>query len=493
MCERIETRRGFLRSVAWGAAALATGCHGPGKDSNRARPNFVLIIGDDISVDDFGCYGHPHIRTPNIDALAAGGVRFTNAYLTASQCSPTRCSLITGRYPHNTGAPELHMPLPEGQPLFPLKLKEGGYYTAAAGKWHLGSYAKAAFTRRVSGEGPGEEENWVSCLRERPQDRPFFMWFASTDAHRRWNPDEHAKTHNPEDAVIPPYMADLPGTRKDLACYYDEVQRLDRYVGLVVQELKRQGVLDNTVVIFMADNGRPFPRCKTWLYDSGIKTPLVVHWPKGIAKASGVSDSLVSVIDIAPTILELAGVQVPDSMQGVSFSPLLKDTKRQVRNYAFAEHNWHDQTAHERLVRWRDYVYIRNARPELDNLVAAHWNEPSYRDLFGLREQGKLTDAQADVFRSPRPAEALFDVSSDYHQVNNIVGNPNHSQALEHLRKRMDEWQKRTGDTVPENLTQDRFDRKTGKNLFKGLVPSKRGTIPGSEQDAQNINGPGPR
>jgi N-sulfoglucosamine sulfohydrolase len=271
------------------------------------------------------------------------------------------------------------------------------------------------------------------------------------------------------------------------------VQRLDRYVGLVVQELTRQGVLDNTVVIFMADNGRPFPRCKTWLYDSGIKTPLVVHWPKGIAKASGVSDSLVSVIDIAPTILELAGVQVPDSMQGVSFSPLLKDTKRQVRNYAFAEHNWHDQTAHERLVRWRDYVYIRNARPELDNLVAAHWNEPSYRDLFGLREQGKLTDAQADVFRSPRPAEALFDVSSDYHQVNNIVGNPNHSQALEHLRKRMDEWQKRTGDTVPENLTQDRFDRKTGKNLFKGLVPSKRGTIPGSEQDAQNINGPGPR
>jgi arylsulfatase len=385
------------------------------------------------------------------------------------------------------------MPLPEGQPLFPLKLKQAGYYTVAAGKWHMGSYPKAAFTLRLSGKGPGKEEDWVSCLRERPLDKPFFMWFASTDAHRRWNPDEHAKPHEPRDAVIPPYMADRPGTRKDLASYYDEVQRLDRYVGLVVQELKRQGVLDSTVVIFMADNGRPFPRCKTWLYDSGVKTPLVVHWPKGIEKSGAVSHSLVSVIDIAPTILEWAGVQAPASMQGVSFAPVLKDTNRQVRQYAFAEHNWHDQTAHERLVRWRNYVYIRNARPELDNLVAAHWNEPSYSDLFALRQQGKLTDAQADVFRAPRPAEALFDVSNDYHQLNNIAADPNHGEALEHLRKRMDEWQKQTGDTVPDNLTQDRFDRKTGERLFKSLRPSKRGTIPGSERNARNINDSGPR
>jgi arylsulfatase len=478
MAEKIETRRHFLKSLAAGTVALTAGCHALAKKTKSARPNFVLIIGDDISVDDFGCYGHPHIRTPNVDRLAADGVRFTNAYLTASQCSPTRCSIITGRYPHNTGAPELHMPLPEGQPLFPR---------------HMGSYPKAAFSYRAGEKGPGAQANWVSCLRERPKDRPFFMWFASTDAHRRWNPDEHAEPHKPEDAVIPPYMADLPGTREDLARYYDEVQRLDRYVGLVVGELRRQGVLENTVVMFMADNGRPFPRCKTWLYDSGIKTPLVVHWPNGIAKAGAVSDSLISVIDIASTILELAGVQTPVSMQGVSLAPLLKDTKRQVRNYAFAEHNWHDQAAHERLVRWKNYVYIRNAQPQLDNLVAAHWNEPSYRDLFNLREQGKLTEAQADVFRSPRPAEALFDVSNDYHQVNNIAGDPNHKKALEHLREQMDQWQKRTADTVPEDLTRDRFDRQTGKRLFKGLVPAQRGTIPGSERDARNINDPGPQ
>ncbi|MHC4528755.1 MAG: heparan N-sulfatase, partial [Planctomycetota bacterium] len=163
------------------------------------------------------------------------------------------------------------------------------------------------------------------------------------------------------------------------------------------------------------------------------------------------------------------------------------------RQHAFAEHNWHDQAAHERMVRWKNYVYIRNAHPELDNLVAAHWNEPSYKDLFGLREQGKLTAAQADVFRCPRPAEALFDVSKDYHQLNNLVDDPNHAKQLEYARWLMNRWQRQTGDTVPQELTPDRFDRQTGKRLLKGLVPSNRGVIPGSERDAQNINDPGPR
>jgi len=493
MAERIETRRNFLKTLAAGVAALGTGCQALGKSAKSSRPNFVLIIGDDISVDDFGCYGHRHIRTPNIDGLAAGGIRFTNAYLTASQCSPTRCSIISGRYPHNTGAPELHMPLAKGQPLFPLKLKQSGYYTAAVGKWHMGSYPKQAFSYRAGEKGPGGQDNWVSCLRERPKDKPFLMWFASCDAHRPWEADEHAQPHKPTDAVIPPYMADLLDTRKDLACYYDELQRLDRYVGLVVAELKQQDVLDNTLIMFMADNGRPFPRCKTWLYDSGIKTPFVVHWPKGITKPGSPCNSLVSAIDIAPTILELARLQAPSSMQGVSFVSLLKDPNRQIRQYAFAEHNWHDQAAHERMVRWKNYIYIRNAHPELDNLVAAHWNCLSYKDLFRLRQQGKLTPAQADVFCSPRPAEALFDVSSDYHQLNNLVGDANHRKALEHLRQCMDQWQHRTADTVPEHFTQDRFDRQTGKALFKGLVPSERGIIPGSQRDAQNINDPGPR
>jgi arylsulfatase len=493
MADKIETRRQFLKNMRSGAAGLILTHLAFGNPTRNSKPNFVLIIGDDISIDDFGCYGHPHIRTPNVDKLAANGLRFSNAYLTSPQCSPTRCSLITSRYPHNTGAPELHMRLPKGQPLFPLLLKQAGYYTVASGKWHLGSYPKQAFSTRTSGGRPGAEEDWVKLLQERPKDKPFFMWFAAIDAHRPWQPDKDAKPHKPSDAVVPPYMADLPQTRKDLALYYDEVQRLDRYVGLVVEELKRQNVLDNTLIFFMADNGRPFPRCKVWLYDAGIKTPLVAHWPKGIANPSSVTDSLVSAIDIAPTILELAKVTPPSSMQGVGFAKLFKDPKKQIRNYAFAEHNWHDQAAHERMVRWKNYVYIRNAHPKLDNFVAAHRNNLSYKDMFSLKEQGKLTEDQADIFLCPRPAEALFDVTKDYHQLNNLVGNPKHTKTLAHLRQIMDQWQIQTGDTVPDDLTQDRFDRKTGKVMFKGRINAKRGTIPGSERDAQNINNPGPR
>ncbi|MFC1736720.1 sulfatase [Candidatus Hydrogenedentota bacterium] len=485
------TRRDFLRKIAIGATGLAFSSCALARVAKADRPNFVVIIGDDISVDDFGCYGHPNIRTPNVDKLAKEGVRFTNAYLAASQCSPTRCSVISGRYPHNSGGPELHQPLPVGQPMFPLELKKAGYYTVAAGKWHLGNYAKTGFDKVVSSK-PGGEELWLDCLRERPEDKPFLMWFASLDAHRGWHPDESAEKHRESDAVIPPYMADMPGTRKDLALYYDEIQRLDRYVGLVVGELKQQNAFENTVFVFMADNGRPFPRCKTWLYDSGIKTPFVVRWSKGIAKP-GVSDSLVSAIDIGPTVLDLAGLERPKAFQGLSFAPLLNDPRRRIREYAFAEHNWHDMEAHERMVRWKEYVYIRNARPQFSGWAHAHRLELSYKDLFALKKEGKLTPAQADVFMEPRPTEMLFNVEKDGHQVENLVDKPEHKETLAFLRKTMDDWQKRTGDTVPENLTPDRFDRKTFRRIGKRIAPPYRGTTPGSERNATAINDPGSR
>lgn len=173
------------------------------------RPNIVLIIGDDISIDDHGIYGHPNIRTPNVDALARAGMRFDNADLTSSQCSPTRATLITGRYPHNSGAPELHMPVPAGQTMFPKLLKDSGYYTAAIGKWHLGGNVRVAFDRSED-SGPSGAEKWVPTLRDRPQDRPFFMWFAANDAHRDWQADSVSPSHLPSDAIVPPYLVDAP-------------------------------------------------------------------------------------------------------------------------------------------------------------------------------------------------------------------------------------------------------------------------------------------
>jgi N-sulfoglucosamine sulfohydrolase len=484
------TRRQFLRGIT-AVTAVLTLSPCLAETPKSPKPNFILIIGDDISIDDFGCYGHPHIRTPNIDKLAANGIRFTNAYLTASQCSPTRCSVISGRYPHNSGGPELHQPLPADQPMFPLELKKAGYHTVAAGKWHLGPFAAKAFDK-MEKSGPGGEERWVECLQQRPKDKPFFMWFASLDAHRPWQAEKAAEKHQRSDAVIPPYMADMEGTREDLARYYDEIQRLDRYVGLVVRELKKQEVLDNTIVVFMADNGRPFPRCKTWMYDGGIKTPFILHWPRGIDKPGTTSSSLVSAIDIAPTVLTLAGLKNPQGFQGISMIPILKNPKATIRSYAFAEHNWHDIEAHERMVRWKQWVYIRNARPERSGLAPAHLKESSYRDLLVLQKDGKLTAAQSEIFLQPRPAEMLFDVDTDPHQLKNLVSKPEFSEALAHLRGVMDEWQKRTGDTVPEVLTPDSINRKTGKWLRKWNNPL-RGTTPGSEQNATSIIDPGPR
>ena len=461
------------------------------------RPNIVLIIGDDISINDHGVYGHPHIRTPNIDRLAANGLRLNNAYLTSPQCSPTRCSVITGRYPHNTGAPELHMELPEGQVMFPELLKEKGYYTAAMGKWHLGTYAQRAFNQIIDGSRPSGAEHWIQALQERPKDKPFFMWFAAHDAHRGWQSDSKAEPHRPEDAVVPPYMVDSLRTRQDIAKFMDEIQRLDRYVGDVVAELEDQGVLDNTLLISMADNGRPFPRCKAWLYDGGIKTPFIVHWPNGLKKRGMVSNSLISAIDIAPTVLETAGLAIPQTVQGISFSPLFHDPEARIRDYAFAELNWHTQFSHMRMVRWKNYVYIRNSAPELSNMMMAKIDREfvPWLELLRVQEAGELTSAQANVMRRPRPNEELYDVDADFNQLNDLVDQAVHQSALEHLRSIMDCWVTETGDTKPESAlrTPDRYSRQTGTRISGIPDNPPRRDWAGKAKNAPAINVPGPR
>ena len=377
--------------------------------------------------------------------------------------------------------------------MFPLILNEAGYYTAAAGKWHLGNYAKGAFDR-IAGGGAGGEEQWIDCLEKRPKDRPFFMWFASYDAHRAWAPDKEAPPHTPADAVIPPYMIDTPDVRKDMAQYYDEVQRLDRYTGEVVRELKKQGVFENTCIIFMADNGRPFARCKTRLYDSGIKTPLIVHWPGGLKQKGQVSHSLVSAIDLAPTILELAGLTSPQSFQGISMTPLLADPEVSIRAYVFAEHNWHAQIAHERMVRHGNYMYIRNAHPQLPQICGLDDQCPQ-KELRALAKAGQLTDAQMDPLLEPRAPEELFHVADDPLQLKNLAGDPQHRRVLEDLRKIMDQWQRRTGDTVPplDKATPDRYDRRTGTPIHGRGGRPKAGIVPGQTSGAQTMNDPGPR
>ena len=467
-------------------------------DSSTAaeKVNFVFFIADDVSQDDFGCYGHPTIKTPSVDALAANGMRFDNAYLTTSSCSPSRCSIITGRYPHNTGAPELHVRLPEAQVRFPELLRKAGYYTVLSGKNHMFGNKDRAFDRITGGGGPGKEEDWVDHVRDRPKDKPFFFWFAASDAHRAWQISADAPTYKNEEVVVPPYLVDTEGTRGDLAKYYHEVSRYDHFIGLVVEELKKEGVLDNTLIVVAADNGRPFPRCKSRLYDSGIKTPWVVHFPNMVKKPS-VTESLVSVIDLSATCLELAGVDKPKFIQGQSFVPILRDPKATIRDMTLSEHNWHVYKNHERMVRFGDYLYIKNNYPNQPNLCYEAHQDPAGVDLWNAHAAGKTNPKQQQIFANPCPEEELFKVSKDPHQLTNLADNPEYAEVLKKARGALEKWTEQTGDTIPENPTPNRHDPpriEDGKIIpgGKAKVRNPHAEMPGAAKNAEEINHPGP-
>lgn len=446
-----------------------------------APPNFIFFITDDISPDDLGCYGNTVIQTPNLDLMASQGLVFDNAYVTTSSCSPSRCSMITGRYPHNTGAPELHTSLPGDQWVYPEALKAAGYYTVLSGKHHMGDEVNRAFDKISKGGGPGGEADWVDILRDRPEEKPFFFWFASNDAHRQWQHNDQAPEYDPELIRVPPFLFDGPLTRRDLAEYYHEVSRTDTIAGDLMGELNRQGITGNTYFICISDNGRPFPRSKTWLFDSGSKTPLIIRCPGSIPP--GRTTSLVSSIDIAATVLELAGLDKPASVQGVSLLPILRNPKAKVRDYVFAEHNWHVYQAHERMVRHDKWMYIRNAWPErMVRCVESDDRFPAGEELWAARDAGKLRPEQSQVFEQPHPREKLFNVEADPHQIFNLAGRPEYDDVLKQLRSVLDRWTEETGDTVPENPTKDRPEG--GRE--------NRGEFPGAARNATKINAPGP-
>ena len=375
--------------------------------------------------------------------------------------------MLTGRYPHSTGAMRLHEPLPADQVTFTQKLRDAGYWTALAGKTHVGPSALKSFDLVKQGGGPSGCENWIPTLRARPKDKPFFAWLAAIDPHRPYEKWTLPEPHDPKAAVVPPYLPDVPEVRGDLAMYYDEVTRLDWFVGTVLNELRGTGVEGDTLVLFLSDNGRPFPRCKTTVYDSGIRTPLVARWP-GRVKDGGACPALVSSIDLAPTILALAGVEAPPTVQGVSFVPLLDDPSKKVRDYIHAEHNWHDFDDHGRAVRNPRYKYIRNHYTDVPGTPPADAvRSPSFQAMRRLRDDKKLTPAQMNPFVVPRPAEELYDCDADPHELTNLINDPAHAAALKELRAEYDRWVKATDDKVPARRTPDGFDRETGEAKVK--------------------------
>lgn len=455
---------------------VISSCKSQEESSTNKKPNIVLIIADDVSYDDLGVYGHPNVKTPNLDKLAKDGMLFNQAFLTTSSCSPSRTSIISGLYPHNTDAEQLSWPLPENKKTFVQELKNAGYWTGLAGKYHMGNFVKDDFDtllemqwidapigldRRLVGDGSGCDE-WIKLLKNRPKDKPFFTWLASFDAHRPFYEGISNDPYSEEDVIVPPYMPETNAVKKDFALYYDEISRMDKYIGKVIAELEAQGVTENTLILFISDNGRAFPRDKTTLYDGGIKTPWIVKWPAKI-KAGSINNNLVSSIDIASTFMNIAGLKPLQDFDGKDLTSLLMGDTKEVHNEIYAEDHFHDFEDYTRAVRTQQYKYIKNYYPDLPNTPSADIiRDRSWKSMLDENKKGTLNKDQIRCFEIPRPQEELFDIVSDPYELNNLAQDITYAEVLKDMRSRLEHIRTATKDYIPTVRMPDDFFRDTG-------------------------------
>lgn len=458
------TRRDFGKAALASVAVAGSGAR-PATRGN-AHPNILVFIADDAGARHFGCYGNPAVRTPNIDRLSAGGVTADKAMLTTSQCSPSRISILTGRYPHATGAEDLHMPMPERYTTVAGHLRRAGWFTGHMQKAHEGPHSD----RQFDWYDPGLDR--FAGFLDAAGEQPFFLWVAFDDPHRPYQDGTLPEPHDPAHVEVPPYMADTPETRADLARYYDEIGRMDEAIGRILQVLDERGLDRNTLVVFLSDNGAPFPREKGTVYDGGVRTPLIFRWP-GVVPAGVRHDGLMSVVDLAPTFLAIAGIDVPREIQGEDLSEGLRDPARWRREAAFSERNWHDCDEHIRSVRTDRYRLVHNAYIALPfGSPADVSGSPSWRALYRRKQDGRLNSAQSLLFETPRPEIEFYDTAGDPWQIDNLAPVPEFQPLIAEHFAILQEWRAATGDFPPwERRRADYADRVTGVLYSLELPP----------------------
>ncbi len=433
------------------------------------RPNIVWIIPDDMSAH-FSCYGETAVSTPNVDQLAERGLKFTNAFVTAPVCSTCRSAFITGMYQtsigahhHRSGRGEKKILLPEGMKLVPQLFQEAGYHTSVSG-WpgRKGKLGKTDYNFEWD-QSVYNGGDWS----DREEGQPFFAQIQTPGGKLRgkdaegWEKlqsmtEEKLGSRTPDSAVaLPPYYPSHPDIVRDWAAYLDSVRMTDAMVGEVIARLEKEGVLENTIVIFMTDHGISHGRGKQFMYDEGLHVPLVIAGP-GI-KSGSVRDDLVEHIDIAALSLAAAGITIPDQMQARD----ILAPGYEARGATFAARDRCDETVdHMRSVRTKDFKYIRNFLPKRPYLQPC-----AYKDaksiLIALREwneAGKLNEAQLLLFREERPAEELYDLNSDPHELRNLADDPAHEEKLAELRNRLEIWMEETGDQGRAPESTEMFD-----------------------------------
>jgi N-sulfoglucosamine sulfohydrolase len=441
------------------------------------QPNIVLLVADDLGWRDLGIYGNAATRTLNIDRLARSGLRVVHAFGTTPQCSPSRISMLTGKYAHATETEDLHTPLPAGERILPSYLQAQGYFTGMMAKTHIGPNGDTQFQWYSP-----ELSEALPIFLDSAGTRPFFLWVGFHDPHRPYQRGAVSRRHSPAGVTVPPYLADTPETRADLALYYDEIARMDGEIGRMLAELERRGLRDNTLVAFLSDNGAPFPREKGTLYDSGTRTPLILSWPNTIRPGSVYDRGLVSLLDLTPTILDLAGATPPETVQGRSIRALLADPDSYTgRTHVFSERNWHDCDEHQRAVRTKRFKLIRtDAYTELPLCTAADiGGSPSFLALRARAKAGRLTAAQQRLWEAPRARIELYDLARDPWEVRNIADDPAYAREARDLAEVLQEWVEQSGDfPAAYRVRDDNTDRITGLPFTTKIPPLRNADVP---------------
>ena len=440
---------------------LTTLCYGsvhtlPAIAQNSSdRPNIIWISTEDLS-PRWGCYNDPVAQTPNIDRIAAQGVRYTNAFTTAAISAPVRAGIITGMYQTSIGCQhmrttsymrgEANTPGYTGVPPHYVKafteyLRTHGYYCSNNSKTDY-QFASSSQIPASIWDACGAKAHFAN---REDKSQPFFAVFNFTGTHESKNFNSSDLKTDPASVSVAPYYVDTENTRRSIAKLYDNVSAYDDFVGKRIKELEEQGLLENTIIFLWGDHGDGFGRGKRWLYDSGTNIPLVVKLPNEKSKGS-VSDRLVSSIDFGPTVLSLANVPIPTHMEG---KPFLGKYDNEERSHVYAARDREDESYDMvRMVRSQKYLYLRNFYPNQPYVqyVPYRNQSPIMNDLYAHFAEGKLNNIQSLWFARVRPPEELYDVKADPHNINNLATNPRYANTLKEMRTLQTQWGEDTKD-----------------------------------------------
>lgn len=459
----------------------------PTVETNETEsPNILWIIADDMGLD-WGVYDEPESITPNLDRLANEGMLFTRAFMTTPVCSTSRSALFTGVYAssfgghHHRSPTASARPLPDGVRLLTDMLKEYGYtpglITELGTDGAPGLY-KADHKTDWNFEHSREDAFEIAKITELKNNQPFFATVQFEEAHRGEFWDNAHKVApqlaDPDKVDLPPYYPDHPIAREDWAQYLNAVMAFDLKVGYVLERLEEEGVLENTVIFVFADNGRAHVRAKQWLYDSGMGVPLTIYCPKTVDCPKGYApatqnDQLISGVDITATTMVMAGIEVPAYMNGRAFL----GGERSEREFVFgARDRSGDAVDYIRSVRTDQFLYIRNFYPERPYTQLSRYKDTQYPVMRLMRRMyaaGELNEIQSIFMAPQRPAEELYDVIADPHQVNNLADSPEYDAKREELAAVLSAWQIQTNDhgRTPEPAQDIRKGVEGSRNYFQ--------------------------